>query len=338
MGDGVYPLELEEVSMPQFCRIINAGAELYEGRRNLRHILDSINFFPVIDKDTGKNVTPLIQAFKLSEPYSRLEDAVVSLRENIRKKGRGYSGVFMHRFFSGFLDRLSVARRLSTSEFAEGFINGYEATIRGAADPPVIEEGTIVGAMKAVADTARKYAGNKTRHVREFFQEAYLAAVQYVKETPEKLKVKKLTDKGELSLAELGIVDSGALAFYYWLSGLAKGAGVPIDEELFTEFQPVDAVDEGDMRYCIEVFVDLERAGPNTINVQGIEVDFQTLEEQLFMRYGGNARIEDVSGSPYLHLHGHYPEDRSKSLAEQLSELGRISELKVDDMHEQSKA
>ena len=331
---------MSEITLEQFVGMVNTASSLFESRPQIAETLNKINFFPIPDGDTGRNVSPVLLNFRVKEKIASLDEAIGQLRANIVKKARGYSGKYMHSFFSGFLDGIAKAAnagKLRTEDIARGFIEGYEHIVKNShKDDPVIEEGTIVGVMKDVANTAKKYVGEKKENISEFFSEAYKTAINSVKETPRKLNARVKTNQGSKTLEQVGVVDSGALAFYHWLAGAARYFGVQVDEKLYRDFDAVTLESCAEERYCVDIYVDLKMADKDTVTLGKNSVPLDELESQLYLRFGGLAEVVDAEVSPTIHLHGHYKEDCLKELSSKLGAYGTISVAKVDDMQRQS--
>lgn len=332
-----------ELSIEEFKGMLSAAATDFSGR--YRGLLNRINFFPLPDKDTGTNVTPIIESFRVNNGAGSLEEVVQELTENISRKGAGWSGNIMDYFFQGFLQGIKKegnSRSITAEALAEGFFEGYLGTIsiEGKPRKGIIEEGTIVGAIKRVAFVAREYASRKSAGISEMIREMYNAAKEYVKSTPEKLKTRVKTNQGEKSLGEVGVVDSGSLAFFLWLAGIARYFGVRHDEAEFSSLPEVSLESREEDRYCIEIRVGLELDGSGRIRLRrgNACVLPRELVSQISLRYpsADTISLHLNETRPYLGFHGHFQEDCSAELRRDFSVLGKIETLKVDDMLKQS--
>ncbi len=279
-------------------------------------LLDRINVFPVVDADTGTNMTRTVEA--MSAAIRDGED----VSRAVLLGGRGNSGVILAQFLVGMLDHPSI-EKLDPAVLRAAVGRGSELARRAVAEPV---EGTMLTAMADLERLLGRLDPIESRadHLR---LENELAAA--VARTPELLP----------RLAEAGVVDSGALGFHLLACGLTLCLPALRDpEEGLRRIRArrdgehsaplggiADRIDPGflaeaerepsGLRWCMDVVVETASEPPS-----GWERRFAGL----------GASLDSVRRGDLLKLHVHCNDrDAVRAAAER---LGRVLTFGADDM------
>ncbi|MFO8073099.1 MAG: DegV family protein [Polyangia bacterium] len=279
-------------------------------------LLDRINVFPVVDADTGANMTRTVEAMSAAIRDGRDVSRAVLLG------ARGNSGVILAQFLVGLLDHPSI-EELDPRILREAVGRGRELARRAVAEPV---EGTMLTAMDDLERLLGELAPIESRaeHLR---LENELAAA--VARTPELLP----------RLAEAGVVDSGALGFHLLACGLTLALPALLDPgEGLRQIRArrdgehsaplggiADRIDPGflaeatressGLRWCMDVVVETASEPP-----PGWERRFADL----------GASLDSVRRGELLKLHVHCNDrDAVRAAAER---LGRVISFGADDM------
>ncbi len=289
-------------------------------------LLDRINVFPVVDADTGANLTatvrPMVRALEaLDDDFGGLCDAVGQV---LLRCARGNSGVIFAQFFAGFFESLRASSRpLRVAAFSDAAATGRRLAYQAVAHPA---EGTMLTVMTDLAALLEGCADPWTleRHAR--FERALSQSVG---------RTASLMPR----LAEAGVVDSGALGFHVFICGLALALLAESDlaaadraiahrlsgrtsaplGEISRRIEPRFLAAEKDKgasrRYCVTALLDLpEQADP----------------AQALSQLGDSVDVARMGRLVKVHVHC----DRPEGIKKELETLGRIDAFDVDDMLE----
>ncbi len=302
-----------EMLMKAFC----AGAADLNRRSAL---LDRINVFPVVDADTGANMSQTLKA-----GIDAIESGRRDIAADILLGARGNSGVILAQFLVGFLDTLGAGESFDLSDVRKAVSTGRDLAYEAVSDP---HEGTMLTVMTVLRDTLNRSAQtfDTSSHTA---MENTLA--QAVRTTPDLMP----------RLREAGVVDSGALGFHVFICGLtlalpalddpaggiasieARRTGetvAPMGEialSIDPGFLASSAADESRLRYCMNVA--LETTGDPGDN---LTTTFESL--------GASLDIIRRKNLIKLHVHCNDPEAvRSAS-----ARFGKVISVDVEDMSE----
>lgn len=304
-------------------RAFLAGAADLERNAGL---LDRINVFPVADGDTGGNMSHTLKAVTgrlealADEDLDELKEAV---GQALIRGARGNSGVIFSQYLAAFLEALLGYQKISPASFVAAACAGRDAAYAAVAKPV---EGTI---LTAISDFADILAGFKTFDTRQAHVEMESQLARSVERTPALLP----------RLKNAGVVDSGALGFYIFASGLAlalpacsspkenlgriedrlQGRDTARLEGLTRPLNPAflasEASENRDHRYCVNVLVRLAQP-------RGAD-----LRERLG-KLGSSVDIAATGTLAKLHVHSDNPEAvRSAAL-----EAGELLSFEFEDM------
>lgn len=221
-------------------------AEMFEraGRKLKKNesTLNRLNIYPVIDADTGKNLS-----FTLSDITENLD--LSSLRETVRQiafraceNGTGFSGTGVAAYLSGFSSyhMKNDIKKLNAKNFVRAMEEGTKAAYLSFRSP---KEGTILSNMRISTKRAKECL-QEEKDIAEILKEAYIATVKELL-NPEIQEVPILKRKG--------IVDAGGLGFVYvlegWLSALGKEREI---EDFIEEFRKKIIIQKSSLGYKFE--------------------------------------------------------------------------------------
>lgn len=296
-----------------------AGARAVIAKRD---VLNTINVFPVADKDTGSNMAFTFAAVLSSAQSARgldasgvLSNAAVSAIDG----ARGNSGAIVAQFFHGLAQALHGQAKVSLQALSQAVSAAALGTRQAMAEP---KEGTV---LSVIADFARALAEAwDTVDVRGFFAQGLQAARVALERTPKQLPV----------LAKHGVVDAGGFGFVQFLEGVqgfvehgraalrraAKIADVSDDCIAHGHSHAHELDDLSVFRYCSECVLE-------NVDTDGLRAALAQMPLDSMVLAGGATRA-------HLHAHTNSP----AALFELASQYGAVSQRKADDMHAQIRA
>lgn len=269
--------------------------------------LNSLNLFPVADKDTGINMylTMKNTADHLTEngtPSQILENAYLNLLEF----SHGNSGTILTLFFEGFKNKIPCSDRIGGRDLALAIENGAKTAFNGVMDPM---PGTIltVAMRSAVAGISMlEITEDAGQIMKRISDEAHAALMQ--------------TPFQNLTLQPHKIVDSGALGFCLIMDGFLSGIAPELKVEPYPSLKLPDSSEnratELLYRYCTEFLIRLNQDE----NIELFREETQSLGKYFVITTNGSLCK--------VHIHTDMPE-KVLSLA---SQYGIIKSSKVDDM------
>ena len=303
-------MDAETISSELLFQAILHGANRTKEKRE---DLNRINVFPVVDNDTGNN---LAHTMHYIMSHAKLHGNVRATLQDVARSAligaRGNSGAIFSQYFNGLYQLSAEASAVTLSELATYFHEAYTKAYK-ALETPV--EGTVITLMRAWS-VSFKESLEQRKSPRELFETSLAKISQSLDETKTTLK----------ELKRLGIVDAGALGFYYFMDGFVQailGHTVVIPVQTETLDLPVTDEDihqfgegiEIPYRYCTEVLLESD-----TLDLDTFRQELRPLGDCLLVSAADNlARV---------HLHTNQPWEIIK-LA---STHGKILEQKADDM------
>ena len=291
-------------------KALSAGAQ--DLRRNAA-LLDKINVFPVVDGDTGANMTMTVEAALEAVRDGR------NVQEAILMGARGNSGVILAQFLVGLLD--SLEEEPAPDGIGRAFSRARDLAYGAVSDPV---EGTMLTVMTALAEHLRE----EPALTLEAHAELEKVLAKAVAKTPSLMP----------RLKQAGVVDSGALGFHVFACGLtlfaaglddpdaadraieARASGrtsAPIGEvsDVIDPSFAKAEVDESRLRYCMDVIVETPSAPP---------ADWLARFEEL------GASVDAVARGNLLKIHVHC--DRPDEIEAAASSLGTVLRAEAEDM------
>lgn len=274
--------------------------------------LNAINVFPVPDGDTGSNLASMMSSIlERSKLGHSSEETVQSIADAAIVGARGNSGIIFAQYIIGFSsgikqDMIDIETFIESVERAANY--AYQSISK-----PV--EGTMITVMRTWA-VAMKQFKHATSNFIELMGKAFEAAKEELARTPEKLAV----------LKENKVVDAGAKGFVHFIEGFIKALkGEEIDltihqHDAISELH-VEHLEDSQFRYCTEALI------------RGQHLDLNQLRSKL-ESFGDSLVVAGSDQTIRVHIHT----DRPDNVFAYLSESGKISEQKVDDMKRQFEA
>ena len=292
----------------------------------LRHtaLLNAINVFPVMDGDTGVNLRATLQAVASREPTLpnvTLRGIRTEVTKPLLRAARGNSGIILAEFLAGVMDGIWELGGLSLPAFVDGVARGRERAYKAVAEPI---EGTMLTLMTTLYETLMYAETPFTMVDHGLLENRLLDAVLY---TPKQLD----------TLASAGVVDAGALGFYFVAAGLTLS--------LAALFEPEAAMAEIDARRAQKRGASIQdvanRILPDyiaTAQTVGVAERFcvnlvitapadAKLQEAL-VPHGSSLNIAHVDNLFKIHIHSNSP-DAVKAAA---AKFGDVTESVVQDM------
>lgn len=293
------------------------GNEIYSyivsGAKNVivnENNLNRINVFPVPDGDTGTNLCLTMNSI-LTQAQRRPQASVTmkSIADVAVDHAYGNSGVIFAQYLHGLSQSVGQRENLTSKEFVESLKTSAQYAFKSVANP---KEGTILTVM-------REWAVHLESHIEEDFAplvEHSLSQLRgAVQHTKDQLKV----------LRDHNVVDAGAMAFYYFVEGIAKFLKTrTLENQEYTaavleEVAEIYASsDVGDYRYCTQYLIQTKN-NPDT------------LREKLGS-HGDSLVIGSTDDHLNVHLHTNAPHEVMKLLLNE----GPVTSHKVDDMYMQA--
>ena len=281
--------------------------------RDRQDELNRINVFPVADNDTGSIVAhTMATIINQAKPYEDLRTTLGEIARSALIGARGNSGAIFSQYFNGLYLESQEKPDVTLAELAEYFQVAYQKAYQ-AIERPV--EGTIITLMRAWAASFKESV-----EIRRTFAEHLEIALTKVRQS--------LDDTTNVlqGLKKLGIVDSGALGYYYFMDGFVQSL-LGKQSYLHTRVETPDTIvlendihrfreeSELDYRFCTEVLIESE-----ALDLEGIREEMNPLGDSLL--------VTSAEKLARVHLHTNQPWEMVKRVAA----YGRILEQKSDDM------
>ena len=306
------------LTVPQVRALLAAGLQALEERKQE---INDLNVYPVPDGDTGTNLALTVRslveaAVKMPEGLSE-HDLCASLSQAALMGARGNSGVILSQIVRGAMEILGESGPITNEVLAKAFHNATETAYRAVRRPV---EGTMLTVLREMAEATAEAPLDDGRE--PFMEHIIAAGWKSVEKTPSLLKV----------LADAGVVDAGGFGLVILIEGASNGRGgheVSIAARLEKPSGPPPALaygeeveeEESDYTYCTSFLV------------SGTGLD-QALFEQELGRLGDSLLVVGDSSRLKIHVH---TDDPDKVLAFGLTR-GVLSEIEIDNMHEQTAA
>ncbi len=277
--------------------------------------IDALNVFPVPDGDTGTNMLLTMQSVMAELDgckQATLSVYTKAIKDGSLKGARGNSGVILSQILRGICDVFGELEEIKGEDLAKALSRGarvaYEAVMK-----PV--EGTMLTVIKDMAREARK-AARQTDNTTEIIERVLNEGKASVLRTPDLLDI----------LKKAGVVDAGGQGIVALAEGIlmaAKGekivaqasTGTRVSEPLDAE--PVDLI----FMYCTEFML------------RGDGVDTEKFRRSI-SRLGDSVLVVGSDGVYRTHVHTNDP----GKVLDRATKLGELSQIKINNMKEQSEA
>lgn len=275
--------------------------------------LNRINVFPVVDNDTGNNLAHTMQyILSHAQDYGDVRSTLKDIARSALIGARGNSGAIFSQYFNGLYLASTESTAITLDELATYFHVAYEKAYKSLENPV---EGTVLTLMRAWS-VSFKEALDESRSPQELLELALDRIKVSLDETTTTLKM----------LKSLGIVDAGALGYYYFMDGFVQGilgraahiersAGTEITAHTDEDIHNFGEHEEIPFRYCTEVLLESDT------------LDAELLREEL-RPLGDCLLVSSADNLARVHMHTNEPWRMIRLAAEQ----GTILEHKADDM------
>lgn len=285
--------------------------------REKRDDLNRINVFPVVDNDTGNNLAHTMHyILNHAQPHENVRSTLKDIARSALIGARGNSGAIFSQYFNGLYLMSSEEKAVTLSELATYFSEAFNKAYK-AIEKPV--EGTVITLMRAWA-VSFKESLEQRKSMHDLFETSLSEIKQALSETTQKLE----------ALRALGIVDAGALGYYYFMDGFVQAilgqdihvyqpaamSLAPINDEAIHRFGESEEIP---FRYCTEVLLETT------------DRDHDTLRNEL-KSLGDCLLLSSADNLIRVHMHTNEP----WKMVSQTATHGKIIEHKADDMVEQN--
>ena len=289
MGKGffLFRIKKRKTLVPgDIAKMLKSSEEVLESSyRNL----DKINVFPVPDGDTGTNLYNTVRGINNSS------DILSGALEN----ARGNSGMIFSQFLIGFLSSMPEEARIG--DVAACFRKGYESALSILDEP---REGTMITVMRRAAEVMEEWKG-RTDNITKAFAVLIKELRGEVERTKEMMDV----------LKKSGVVDSGALGFFYIMEGWNKYlGGKPSKLDEFVSEPVMISHIKIEHRYGTQILIETEKESSEMWRI--------------VKPHGTDVRTIGRDGRVKIHIHTNRPE----RLAKVLEEHGVIVDMRIEDM------
>lgn len=288
-----------------YYAFISGTKEVIENRKELNRI----NVFPVPDGDTGTNLSrTLNMVMENVKADKSVKETLNSMGDAALRGAIGNSGIIFAQFINGLKENAEADKRLNVNNFVKTINKAVEQTYQAISEPV---EGTMLTVMKDWSNSLEEIKA-KTDDYEELMTESLETAKKSLNRTKDTLEV----------LKKAHVVDSGALGFVYFLTGILEFIKTGKIEEINNYEVVMDKEetnfsedDEIVFRYCTEAYLE---------NVQKevpiIRKEFSELGDSLIIA-GGSEKMR-------IHIHTNQPAE----FFARLNDFSTIIDQKVDDM------
>ena len=305
-------MKIQKLDGPLFFSAAKKGAEaIFKNRETL----NTLNFFPVPDSDTGNNLTVTLSgtlgAVEVDASFSR---TLASMAEHVVRSARGNSGLILAQFIQGLHEVSTGVPHVSTRDFSH-FVSRAVPAVYEAVEDPV--EGTMITLIREWGEALQTLSRRM-----DDFRLLLASALVQAKESLDKTKDLLHTFKGKKS------VDAGALGFYLFLEGMAGAfeetsvegpllfQEAPVNDSLLEDKEII--TDDIPYRYCTEVYFSSSEEPAR------LHALLRPMGDSLIIA-GGEKRYR-------LHIHTNTPWEVMGTLVER----GTVFSHKVDDMQREA--
>ena len=293
-----------------------------------KEYINELNVFPVPDGDTGTNVsmTLMSAAQEVSSAPEKMADVCRAISQGTLRGARGNSGVIFSQLLRGFTKSIRDNDTVTAADLAAAFVRAKETAYKAVMKP---KEGTILTVARGMSDRIVELAP-AAENITDLINEVVRYGGEVLNKTPEMLPV----------LKEAGVVDSGGMALMVAIRGAAAVLSGTDRELLEGVDMPqgsgsgASAVQNGaaghvhistdDIRfgYCTECIVNLKEGTPAS-KVEDLK--------NFLLSMGDSVVCVEDEGVVKVHVHTNHP----GLVFEKGLELGSLSRLKVDNLHEE---
>lgn len=304
----------------RFRRALISGSKRVIARHD--H-LNKINVFPVMDSDTGTNISLTLSASLKAvalEEENTLPKVMEAFADGTLEAARGNSGTIFAQWFQGLYDATEQYEQLSTRQFIEAFSASADHAYKAVAEPV---EGTILTVLRETAQALNKLKSPPSDYA-ALFDVLLKEANKSLNDTPKKLKI----------LKKHGVVDAGAQAMVDFFEGIShfihhgdiKGLDEEIAKIVESELEEdcahagTEDIEDYTYRYCTECVI-----VANNIDQDKLKREVHVLGDSLVIA-GSRRKVK-------IHMHVNQP----AQLFRICRTFGKVKNDKAEDMFHQIK-
>lgn len=292
-----------------------------------KEYINELNVFPVPDGDTGTNVsmTLMSAAQEVSGTPEKMFDVCRAISQGTLRGARGNSGVIFSQLLRGFTKTIREKETVTAEDLAAAFVRAKDTAYKAVMKP---KEGTILTVARGMSEKIVELAPS-AENITDLINEVVRYGGEVLDRTPEMLPV----------LKEAGVVDSGGMALMEAIRGAAAVLSGTDGELLGKEALPQDggqpvrsaqdaaghvhiSTDDIKFGYCTECIVNL-KDGTKASEVEELK--------KFLLSMGDSVVCVEDDGIVKVHVHTNHP----GLVFEKGLELGSLSRLKVDNLHEE---
>jgi dihydroxyacetone kinase-like predicted kinase len=276
-----------------------------------KHKINSINVFPVPDKDTGSNLAATFVKVKMGlekHKFDSFSALSATIQEITLYSAQGNSGLIFTGFLAGFFESAKKLNSLDLQDISRAFTAGA-AKARLSIESP--KNGTILNVMDDVAAKMGTLQAKSSVSLETFFQESFLEGQKSLEKTKKQMEVLKNSN----------VVDAGGLAFLILLESFQEylsGKKLEIQEEKENIQVRTDSHAITVNRYEVVFIIKKSLMTPSQI-------------KELLVPLGDSIDIIDINESIKVHIHT----DQPGVVKEIASSLGDVVFLQLSDMKEE---
>ena len=285
--------------------IVSGARQIIKNERQL----NEINVFPVADGDTGSNLAFTMNSIIAnSVRNSSIDETLGSISDAAIEASFGDSGTIIAKYFYGMSQTAKGKKVMTVEEFIESLNDSVRYAYDAISHP---QEGTILTVMREWGSYLKR---ERNKHLT--FDKLINASLHYAYEVLDKTKTLLKV------LSEADVVDAGAKGFVCFIEGFYSfmTSGTLSDKNI----SRVERIDHEKISHSIK---HLNFKFCTEMTVEGIGADVQNIE-RLVDGYGDSSIVNRYNDQIKIHVHT----DRPHQLASELSEIGKITYSKVDNM------
>lgn len=269
--------------------------------------INKINVFPVPDQDTGTNLFKTLEGIKNTikeRNFQTIQEFSQIVLEAALMSAQGNAGVIFTGFLAGFLPNLQK-EEIDAKTFAFAFEKGKEKAFKSIMNP---KEGTILDVIEAASQTFQEEA-KKEEDLLKIFPKVLENAKKALLATQEKMEI----------LKKANVVDAGGMGFLMIL------------ESYYETISPSGVTEKKEKEMVVEEVKRIIQIISHRYEIVTLLSHLKESQEKIkesLKNLGNCLDIVDIGEKVKIHIHTDFPE----KVKEVLREIGKIEDLKVEDM------
>ena len=277
--------------------------------------LDEINYFPVPDADTGANMyltftSILNEIRKVENPYLTSSIARAAALGGLMGS-KGNSGLILSQFFRGFSESIGDKEVLDAEDIANAFYRAAQTAREGILSP---KDGTILSVAYDGANAALASI-SKSEDLIEVMTSFYDGACESLEKTKTLLP----------ELRKAGVVDAGGKGLVLFFEGMLRLATA-------RSVKDVPVIDSQEIPDKAKAGKTITHQFCTTFIIQkNLDIDDNHIKK-IIKSYGDSVIVDKgIDNFAKIYIHTNNPDQ----VLEKASELGKITNVMIDDMKKQ---